>query len=218
MVGFAYGNRKICSCIPLNEESRLNAAQERDEEVFDQAPDHELMQRTSQGDLHAYRVLVGRHLARGVKVAERMLGNRQDAEDVMQETCLKVWKESGRWRPEAKFSTWLYRVIFNACLDRKRRFVPQTTDEFDGIADETRGAEETIIQSQRWAQVKGALQKIPDRQRAAIVLNFYEEMSNQDAADCMGLGLGAYQQLLFRAKQNLKNYLVGEQDDARTGS
>lgn len=175
----------------------------------DQTPDHELVKRTAQGDLRAFRTLVEKHLARGVKVAERMLGNRQDAEDVMQETCLKIWKEAARWRPEAKFSTWLYRVVINGCLDRKRKFAPLTTDDFEGIVDETPGAEELLIRGEKAEQVKSALQKLPGRQRAAIVLSYYQDIGDRDAADCMELSLGAYQQLLFRAKQNLKASLLG---------
>jgi RNA polymerase sigma-70 factor (ECF subfamily) len=156
----------------------------------------------------------------GVKVAERMLGNRQDAEDVMQEACLKIWKESPRWKPQAKFSTWLYRVVLNACLDRKRRVLPVMTDVVDDILDDHPIAEEMMIATQRLAAVKRALQDLPDRQRAAIVLNYYEDLNNQDAADVLGISLGAYQQLLFRAKQSLKDRLGEERKDetTRTGS
>ncbi len=166
----------------------------------------------------AYRELVNRHLIKGVKVAERMLGNRQDAEDVMQETCLKIWREAPRWKPQAKFSTWLYRVVLNACLDRKRQVFPAMTDELDEVIDEQPMAEDVMIEKQRSERVKSALQQLPDRQRAAVVLNYYEEMSNQDAADSMGVALGAYQQLLFRAKQKLRDYLVEDEDEAKTGS
>ncbi|MDD3371744.1 MAG: sigma-70 family RNA polymerase sigma factor [Alphaproteobacteria bacterium] len=185
----------------------------------DQTPDHELMRRTACGDLCAYRELVDKHLNRGVKVAERMLGNRQDAEDVMQETCLKIWKEAPRWRPEAKFTTWLYRVLLNACLDRKRRAAPVMTDNLEGIFDTQPLAEDILIWKERSDQVKCALQLLPERQRAALVLNYYEEQSNQDAADAMGIALGAYQQLLFRARQKMKDYLLGESyETAKTGS
>ncbi|MFA5040089.1 MAG: RNA polymerase sigma factor [Bdellovibrionales bacterium] len=188
--------------------------------MVEQSSDYELLQRTARGDTRAYRELIGRHLVRGVKVAERMLGNRQDAEDVMQETCLKIWKEASRWKPQAKFSTWLYRVVLNACIDRKRLVVPAMTNEMDDILDPKPVAEDEMIERQRSASVRQALQRLPDRQRAAVVLSYYEEMSNQDSADLMDIGLGAFQQLLFRAKQNLKENLVEEEehDNAKTGS
>jgi len=178
-------------------------------------PDHDLLQRVAQGDLCAYRELVGRHLNRGVKVAERMLGNRQDAEDVMQEVCLKVWKEAPRWKPQAKFSTWLYRVVVNASLDRRRRTMPMAAQELDEIPDAQPIAEERMMGLQRSEQVKQALQRLPNRQRAAVVLSYYEDMSNQEAADAMGVALGAFQQLLFRARQNLRDSLGGREEDGQ---
>jgi len=170
--------------------------------------------------MRAYRELVGRHLNRSVKIAERVLGNRQDAEDVVQETCLKIWREAPHWKPRAKFSTWLYRVLLNACLDRKRKVVPIMTDDLEGIIDHHPIAEDLMMGRQRSEGVRVALEQLPVRQRAAIVLNYYEEMSNQEAADSMGIGLGAFQQLLFRAKQNVRTFLVGEDENdvARTGS
>ncbi len=186
----------------------------------DIASDDELLRRTARKDMRAYGELIERHLNRGVRVAERMLGNRQDAEDVMQEACLKIWAQAPRWKPQAKFSTWLYRVVLNACFDRKRRYAPDTTDEMDNILDMQPIVEDRMIEEQRSARVKTALQRLPDRQRAAVVLNYYEEMSNQEAAASMEIGLGAYQQLLFRAKRKLKELLVeeGRNDRAKTGS
>ena len=172
--------------------------------------DHELMLRVAQEDARAYRLLVGRHLGRCVKVAERVLGNRQDAEDVTQEVCLKIWNEAKRWEPRAKFSTWLYRVLVNACLDRRRKIVPYVTEDMDLVVDETPSVEKAMIAGERALRVKKALQDLPERQRIAVVLGYYEGLSNQEAADAMELMLGAFQQLLFRAKQKLKDALGGE--------
>ena len=175
-------------------------------EAYD--PDHGLMLRIGQKDIEAYRELIGKHLNKGIKVAERMLGNRQDAEDVMQETCLKVWDEAERWKPKAKFSTWLYRVIFNACLDHKRKIVPFSgVEEVETLVDESPAADDVLIAGQRAKAVQRALQKLAERQRAAMILSYYENISNQDAADALEMNLGAFQQLLFRAKQNLKDEL-----------
>ncbi|MDD3030381.1 MAG: sigma-70 family RNA polymerase sigma factor [Alphaproteobacteria bacterium] len=177
-----------------------------------------MLQQTAQGDMGAYRTLVDRYLVWGVRVAERMLGNRQDAEDVMQETCLKIWDEAGRWTPRAKFTTWLYRVLLNACIDRKRRFVPEKADLCENLIDGAPIAEDILVDRQRSDAVRDALQRLPDRQRAAVVLNYYEEKSNRDAAELMDIETGAYQQLLFRARQNLRNFLMEGRDEVRTGS
>lgn len=184
-------------------------------------PDHELVLRVAQRDTYAYGALVGKHLNRCLKVAERMLGNRQDAEDVVQEVCLKIWKEAARWKPKAKFSTWLYRVLLNACLDHKRRAIRFETDLLDEIADESPMHDEKMMHDQRSYRVKEALQQLPDRQRAAIVLGYYEGMSNQEAAEAMDVTLGSFQQLLFRAKQNLRDtladFLPENEDEAQNG-
>jgi len=171
-------------------------------------PDHALMLRIAGADMLAYRELVDRHLDRSVRVAERMLGNRQDAEDIVQEVCLKVWKEAPRWRPQAKFSTWLYRVLVNACIDWRRKVVPFVDTDMDGIEDGRCGDDERLIEQEDSRRVRDALQTLPARQRAAVVLSYYEELTNQQAADVLGLTLGAFQQLLFRAKQKLKGHLT----------
>ena len=170
-------------------------------------PDHDLIMRIAQKDIDAYRLLIGRHLNKALKFAERMLGNRQDAEDIIQDTCLKIWNEAERWQPRAKFSTWLYRVIFNACMDYKRKVVPLILEESDSIADDNPSADDMLIVEERAIRVRKALQLLPERQRAALILSYYEEVSNQDAADTLEIPLGAFQQLLFRARHHLKEEL-----------
>ncbi len=172
-------------------------------------PDRLLIQRVAQKNLLAFRELVGKHLHRCVKVAERMVGNRQDAEEIVQEVCLKIWNEAERWQPKAKFSTWLYRVLLNACIDHTRKIVPFAAVELETIADESPAVDDMLISGQSARRVRQALQRLPERQRAAVVLSYYEEMSNQEAADTLGMTLGAFQQLLFRAKQHLKGDLLG---------
>jgi RNA polymerase sigma-70 factor (ECF subfamily) len=97
--------------------------------------DHELMRRIARKDKAAYRELVGKYLNFCVRFAERMTGNRADAEEIAQDVCLKVWNEAERWQPQAKFSTWLYRVMTNRCIDYKRKVVP-----FGAIDAETMAA------------------------------------------------------------------------------
>jgi RNA polymerase sigma-70 factor (ECF subfamily) len=126
----------------------------------------------------------------------------------MQEVCLKVWREAPRWQPKAKFSTWLYRVIVNACLDRRRARFPMASDVvLEEIEDATPSVDSVIMQRQGSQRVKTALQTLTDRQRASIVLSYYEGVSNEEAAACMGMKLNAFQQLLHRARLSLKTSL-----------
>jgi len=172
-------------------------------------PDYDLILLVGKGNIIAYRELVHKHLNKGLRIAERMLGNRsrQDAEDIMQEVCLKIWDGAYKWKPEAKFSTWLYRVIINACIDYNRKVASFSDIEIGEIIDPSPNADEVMIKNNIAIKVKVALGKLPDRQRAAIVLSYYEGVSNQESAHIIGVRLGAFQQLLFRAKQNLKNEL-----------
>jgi len=181
-------------------------------------PDHALMLRVAEGDIRAYGDLVSKHLNLCVRVAERMLGNRQDAEDIAQDACIKIWNEASRWQPRAKFSTWLYRIVFNACIDCRRKRLPFVDAEIAEFHDPRPASEELLITAQQSLRVRAALQHLPVRQRAAIILSYYESLSNQNAADVMGLQLGAFQQLLFRAKQSLKQDLKQEQMELKDGT
>lgn len=179
--------------------------------------DHVLMRRIAAKDAAAYRELVGKYLNFCVRFAERMTGNRQDAEEIAQDVCLKVWNEAARWEPQAKFSTWLYRVVTNRCIDYKRRIVPFAPIDAETMADTAPSADATMMREQQAARVRAALDALPERQRAAVVLSYYEGISNQQAAEAMELQLGAFQQLLFRARQNLKESLSGERMETGHG-
>jgi RNA polymerase sigma-70 factor, ECF subfamily len=179
--------------------------------------DHVLMRRIARKDAKAYRELVGKYLNFCVRFAERMTGSRQDAEEIAQDVCLKIWNEAGRWQPQAKFSTWLYRVVTNRCIDYKRKVVPLGVVDAETLADAAAPADDMMIREQQAARVRLALKGLPDRQRAAVILSYYEAVSNQQAADAMGMQLGAFQQLLFRARQSLKEKLIDERLEIKNG-
>ncbi|MEZ0224089.1 MAG: sigma-70 family RNA polymerase sigma factor [Alphaproteobacteria bacterium] len=179
--------------------------------------DHLLMRRVARKDAQAYRALVGKYLSFCVRFAERMTGNRQDAEEIAQDVCLKIWNEAGRWQPQAKFSTWLYRVVMNRCIDYKRKVVPLGVVDAETIADGAPSADDEMMREQQAVRVRLALKQLPERQRAAIILSYYEGVTNQEAADAMGMQLGAFQQLLFRARQGLKEKLIEERLEMKNG-
>src|SRR5881227_1931707 len=88
---------------------------------MDEPSDHHLMARTAQGEGWAFRMLAGRHAGGALGLARRVLGNEALAEEIVQDALLRVWTNAPRWRPEAAFRTWLYRVVVNLCLNAKRR-------------------------------------------------------------------------------------------------
>jgi RNA polymerase sigma-70 factor (ECF subfamily) len=167
--------------------------------------DDELLTLAGGGDQRAYRVLVARHLARVVSMARRITGNAAEAEDVAQDAFLRVWQKAPDWRAgEARFSTWLYRVVVNLCVDRRRRRPFAPIEAAGDPEDPSPSAETRIADNQRSRRVAAALATLPERQRTALVLTYYEELSNAAVAEVMGISVSALESLLVRARKALR--------------
>jgi RNA polymerase sigma-70 factor (ECF subfamily) len=179
--------------------------------------DAELMRRTASGDQAAFRLLMQRHLAGAARLAQRVLGSTGAAEDVAQEAFIRVWKHAGNFEaPDArgaKFTTWLYRIVVNLCIDEKRKHRFEALDDIPEPADTRGGAETEMQKREQSARVRKALEDLPERQRTAFVLCFYEEHSNKEAADVMGIGIKAVESLLVRARRTLRDALKTEQEE-----
>ncbi|WP_245434127.1 sigma-70 family RNA polymerase sigma factor [Pseudolabrys taiwanensis] len=171
------------------------------------------MARVARGDQPAFRALARRHLPAMVGLARRVLGNTADAEDVAQEAMLRVWTHAPRWQPVAAFKTWLTRIVVNLCLDRKRRAAWVDLEEAGDLVDRTPDAVERMETNERERQLQSAIEKLPDRQRAAIVLTYSEGMSNAQVADILDTSVSAVETLLIRGKQNLRRALGGLIDE-----
>jgi len=174
-------------------------------------PDQDLIARVGQGDPAAVRAMVARKLPRLLGVATRMLGDRSEAEDVAQEAFMRLWRQAGRWRPGAAlFDTWLHRVTLNLCYDRLRRRREITTDAVPEQADPAARADQSMIDQARDARLAAAIAGLPERQRAALVLQYYEGLSNIEAAAAMEIGVEALESLLSRARRTLRDRLRGD--------
>lgn len=167
--------------------------------------DDELLKEIKLGNQKAFAILVKRHSSRFYAVAFRMLGKQTDAEDVVQELFLKLWSKPDIWQEGrgAKFSTWFYRIITNRCIDFQRKKKPdQLLENFD-IADKS-NVEEDLDKITRHKMLEKMLLELPERQRIAINLCFYQGISNKEAAEIMEINLKALESLLMRAKKTLK--------------
>jgi RNA polymerase sigma-70 factor (ECF subfamily) len=165
--------------------------------------DEALMARVAGGDERAFQLLSRRHLPAMLGLARRILGNAAEAEDVAQEAFMRVWTHAPRWQPLAQFRTWLTRVVINLCLDRKRRAPWVELETAGEIADPGEKAED----DERESMLAAAIEKLPVRQRSAIVLTYGDGMSNAQVADILDTSVSAVETLLVRAKQNLRRAL-----------
>jgi RNA polymerase sigma factor (sigma-70 family) len=172
-------------------------------------PDDELVRRAGQGDAAAVQALVARKLRRVLALAERMLGDAAEAEDVAQETFIRVWRNAARWRPgAARFDTWLHRVTLNLCYDRLRRRRERPVAEPPETPDPGPAPDRGLLAADVGLRVRGALQALPPRQREAIVLCHYQELGNIEAAGVMGVSVEALESLLSRGRRALKSALA----------
>jgi RNA polymerase sigma-70 factor (ECF subfamily) len=178
-------------------------------------PDDELVRRAGQGDAAALQALVARKLRRVLSLAERMLGDAAEAEDVAQETFYRVWRQAPRWRPgAARFDTWLHRVTLNLCYDRLRRRRERPMAEPPDMADPGPWPDRGLHAADVGRRVRDALQALPLRQREAIVLCHYQEMGNIEAAGVMGVTVEALESLLSRGRRALRDALADLSDGA----
>jgi len=151
-------------------------------------------------------MLIDRHSSKVLALSIRMLGERAAAEDVSQETFMKLWEHASRWKPQGvAFQAWLYRVASNACLDRlRKRGREHPTHEAPEIEDDAPSAFDGIAAGDLRRTVEDAIAALPDRQRQAIALCHYQDFSNIEAAEIMETSVEALESLLARARRSLK--------------
>lgn len=177
-------------------------------------PDAVLIKMIANSDHAAYSVLVLRHTDKHLAYAERVLGNRHEAEDAVQDAFIKLWANAWKFDPSvAKFTTWFYRIVFNGCLDRKRKKIPSALPEGFDAVDDRDGPSEALAKEQRAVKIKEGLMNLPDKQRMAITLCYFEQMSNKEAAEIMDLGVKALESLLMRGRKSLAKNLANMSQD-----
>ncbi|HUY12111.1 MAG TPA: sigma-70 family RNA polymerase sigma factor [Terriglobia bacterium] len=179
--------------------------------------DLELMLRVRSGDADSFEVLLNRYRARLVSYFSRMVRDPALAEDLAQEVFLRVYKARNRYRPDARFTTWLYRIATNLALnairDRKVDGYAVADDGFDmepaaaRIPDKKPTAEQELMDCDREKLIRGAVEDLPDNQRAAVILHKYQDVDYRQIAKVLNVSEGAVKSLLFRAYENLRRRL-----------
>ncbi len=152
------------------------------------------------------------------RIGCRMLADPVEAEDIAQEALLRLWNYADRWVEGGPgIAAWLSRVGTNLCIDRLRKTRRQTNEEAPDRADETPLADAAIESDEVKQAVIECISGLPERQRASIILTYYEQLSNQLAADNLEMNIKAFESLLYRARGILKDCVEGKgvvKDDA----
>lgn len=180
--------------------------------------DEALLALYAQGDAAAAAALLRRLAPRLFAFATRMLNDRAEAEDVVQEAMLRLWRIAPDWREgEAKISTWAFRVVSNLCTDRLRRRRGVALDTVAEPEDGRPGAEAGLMAAERADALEGALACLPERQRQAVVLRHLDGLANPEIAEIMGVGVEAVESLTARGKRALAAMLAGRRDELGYG-
>lgn len=183
------------------------------------------MCRVTAGDKHAFETLVYRHQRPVLNFIFRFMGDPAEAEDLTQEVFLSVWKSAGSYQSDAKFTTWLYRIATNICINKKRAmhirkwFVISQSSEYKQKSEytfipaenaEIKTPEDLFIDSEQSLHLVNALNDLPNSQRIAIVLKIYNGLSYHEISQIMDRSVSAVDSLLIRAKKNLREKLTGK--------
>ena len=181
--------------------------------------DESLISQIQEESREAFATLVNRHSKRFYRIAYRLVSSKDDAEDIVQDAFLKLWNRPNLWDPGrgTKFTTWFYRAVINLCLDHRKKKKLVNLSEGIEFTDEKPGADILFDLHQKQALLERLICELPERQQLAINLCFYEGLSNNEAAQIIGVRVKALQSLIMRAKTTLKykveRYLGGGHDD-----
>jgi RNA polymerase sigma-70 factor, ECF subfamily len=185
-------------------------------------PDVALMQRVRGGDTAAFRELFAKYAEAVVNFAFRFVNNRHRAEELTQDAFLQIYRARARYEPKARFSTYLYRVVTNLCLNELRRFeyhgrteplegkrLPDGEEGTRELPDEEIPAiEDRLAGVETGVRIQKVLDKLPPNQKSALLLSRVEGLSYQEVAECLETTESAVKSLIFRATQTLREELA----------
>ena len=180
------------------------------------SPDADLISRAAGGDVSAFQMLVERHRSMVYRVAYQFAGNHHDAEDIAQEVFIKVYRSLDRFRQDAQLTSWMYRIVMNACIDHRRRQRPDVTAAFGEDAErrmlntpeETPGPEACAYAGEIGEVLEVEIGRLPKGQRVVFVMRHYQGMKLCEIADALGLAEGTVKRQLHAAVHRLREALA----------
>ena len=174
----------------------------------------ELIERVQKGDADAFLELVGDYRSRLYRKALSIVGNPDEAEDLLQEALISAFKAIGRFRGESGIYTWLYRILVNKCRDFLRSRKSDVHESFDDfqlvISDNRISAEKKLELSEDAKYLISKINELDEKYREVLLLRYYEENSYEEMADLLGVNLGTVKSRLFKARELLKRILLRE--------
>ena len=170
--------------------------------------DAALVVASQRGDREAFDRLVERYQREIYRLCYRYLNHHEDANDLAQEAFVKAWRGIGRFRGESAFSTWLFRITVNACLNHRAARRPMAQELPEDLADPAHGAETRALRRDEARRVREAVSRLPDRQRATVILKVFQELTHEQVAQVLGSSVGTVKSNLFHALANLRRSMA----------
>lgn len=169
----------------------------------------EVIEASRRGNREAFDSLVVRHQRNVYRLCYRYVNDHADANDLTQEVFLRAWRAMGRFRGQSRFSTWLYRIAVNACLNFRAARKAPTQELPEQLPDPRASASERMVRDERARLVRQAVARLPEKQRATLILKVYNDLTHQEVARVLGSSVGTVKANLFHALGNLRK-LVAE--------
>jgi RNA polymerase sigma-70 factor (ECF subfamily) len=179
-------------------------------------PDSDLVSRAAGGDPAAFQELVEQHRSMVYRVAYQFAGNHYDAEDIAQEVFLKVYRSLDRFRQDAQLTSWLYRIVMNACIDHRRRhgsaavapFGDEAEERLVNTPEEMPGPEERAYACELGAVLEAEIARLPQGQRIVFVMRHHQGLKLSEIAEALGLAEGTVKRQLHAAVHRLRGALT----------
>jgi len=175
----------------------------------------ELVRAAQSGDRDAFGLLVECYQRDIYRLCYRYVNDRQDASDMAQEAFLKAYRAIGRFRGSSRFSTWIYRIAVNTCLNFRASRRPQAVALPDSLPARRVELNERIDTGRLRSRVRAAVAMLPEKQRATLILKTYHDLTHQEVAAVLGSTVGTVKANLFHALRNLRRIVEEQAPEAR---
>lgn len=173
--------------------------------------ENQLIQRATRGDAEAFNALLGAHERRMYAVALRICGNAEDAQDCLQEAMLRIFRSIGSFKAQSSFSTWVYRITMNTCLDELRRRKSRPSASLDGLVDAGwspvdagESPEQHALRSEARASLEQCIRELPEDMRAVVVLRDIHGYAYDEIAEALDVNVGTVKSRISRARERLR--------------